>query len=188
MLTPQISWIFLRYIVNYQCFHLIKKNPVLDYLNIQDTRLLFPSKKLGPSHQNLFSQNFSYLFKRVKISARLYSVLQCYQSLKLLFLKISCTLFSTKVWNSFLFEEVHTSVTWESLQKYFFEICKTLGRAFSALTISLLKSRFPRNSNLGIVGGFIGISLDLSATKLTDIFSPNQKRILRKYMLRNFEN
>ena len=128
--------------------------------------MLFSSKKLGPSNQNLFLRNFSNLFKRVKISPGSCPVLQYCESLKLLFLRIPCTLFSTKVLNSFLFEEIHASVTLESVQKNFFEICKTLERAFSTVTISLLKSRFPKSSNLGIVGGFIGASLDLAATKL----------------------
>ena len=79
----------------------------------------FSSKKLGPSHQNLVYRNFSNLFKRVKISEGLCSVLQYCQSLKLLFLQISCTLFSTKVLNSFLREEIHATVTWESVQIIF---------------------------------------------------------------------
>ena len=38
--------------------------------------MFFSSKKLGTSHQNLFSRNVSNLFKRVKISAGLCSVAQ----------------------------------------------------------------------------------------------------------------
>ena len=74
-------------------------------------------------------------------------------SLKWRFLRISCTLFSTEVLNSFLDEETHAGMTWEFVPKYFFEICKTIERAFSTLTISLLKSTFPKSFNLGIVGG-----------------------------------
>lgn len=91
-------------------------------------------------HSNLKSARFS--FERVKISADLCSVLQYCQSLTLKFISsyFLCPAFPKDL-KIFLCEEARTSLTWESVQKCLFEICKTLERAFATLTYSLLKNK-----------------------------------------------
>lgn len=55
-----------------------------------------------------------------------------------------------KFLNSFLFGEIQATVTWESAQKYFYEMFKILEMAFPHLLIVSLKASFPKAITWGL--------------------------------------